>query len=1103
MTVTRTVAKTTLPDLTRAIPRPRLIRQVEGTGSRVILITGQAAQGKSTLAGQIARLPGPPGAWMHLEARDSDPVNFFLLFVDALKTVAPDLNATVHLPPPTVTLGPQAGSERIAGLSIAALEMVLARSPLRLVMDGIDVLSGSAGSLEVIERIIDALRPPSCLVLVSRETPPLKLEALRMHQELTVLTNDDLAFSASEIERFYTTLYRMPLQPAQLDRIRRTTDGWAGGLVLVWEALRHVPEAQRDDIIDHGLPEALQGDRLAYFSEAVFSGLDEATRNFLVRSAVFETLDPDLLDRYLNSEAPGRAQAILTAMVRSNLFILPFFDEKTGWGYRYNRLFRDFLLDQFQRRLSRETRRQLIARAADLLWATGNVDGAIRLFMQAEQFGKAAAGIKKIARELGARGRFADLEAWIERLPREMVDDDAWLSYYQTLGNRVSGGRKTLHAFARVFEQFENEDDRRGQLMAMAGLIETAVFIGHPAAELKHWLATARALLERESGNPYYAFAKSVLWMQVAFGTISGAGDLQQGLSACRNAMLLAGTLGNPALTVNATIIQVFGLTLNGELDAAEKLLADIVPRVSTAYPEYRCLRNIVRMELALSRGDWPRAEALCEASGEEIDRFGLLFLYPVHLDLTGRLQIHLGRYDQVVQTANHLADVATLTANPFYTGLSCRLQALRAYHQGRVDRARQWAEKAVLAIAGSLGEGIHLYRCRLIQGILACHQGALDEARRILETADAFFSRSGSHLALVETRLARSLLAARLGDRKTADRLRQAALEMAAANGYEAFSILSAEDIAAALEPVPAHPGSEPAAVARRLMRRMTVDVRPYRPATTAGSRAKGNIARDGTATLDIRTLGGFTVHRADRAAISDAQWAGKRQRLLLKAIVVNGCRDIPKEVLADALWPESSQDVALKRFKVTLHRLRRVLDPPQSPSGKSSFVLLRDNRVSLDMTRCRVDADDFLAACDRIRHLRNHDDPQQMLDACRRAIELYRGEFLPEEPYLSWADMKRAVLRDHYVRINLDTAALLERSGDLDAADERYAAAIQADPLAEQAYQRRMRLLQRQDRRNAAIKLYQTLTRILAAELDTVPDAATTAIYEDIIGP
>jgi DNA-binding SARP family transcriptional activator len=43
-------------------------------------------------------------------------------------------------------------------------------------------------------------------------------------------------------------------------------------------------------------------------------------------------------------------------------------------------------------------------------------------------------------------------------------------------------------------------------------------------------------------------------------------------------------------------------------------------------------------------------------------------------------------------------------------------------------------------------------------------------------------------------------------------------------------------------------------------------------------------------------------------------------------------------------------------------------------------------------------------------------------------------------------------------------------------------------------------MGLLQRQGRRSEALKIYRDLEKNLQAELDTVPDSATTRLYEEI---
>ncbi len=250
----------------------------------------------------------------------------------------------------------------------------------------------------------------------------------------------------------------------------------------------------------------------------------------------------------------------------------------------------------------------------------------------------------------------------------------------------------------------------------------------------------------------------------------------------------------------------------------------------------------------------------------------------------------------------------------------------------------------------------------------------------------------------------------------------------------------------------------------------------------------------------IDIRTLGGFEVRHMDGEPITSDQWSGNRQKLMLKAIVANDCRDIPKETLMDAVWLDSETAAAVGRFKITLHRLRNILEPHRTSHGRSSCISLKDNRVSLDNERCRVDVNAFLAACDTIRRHKPDEDSDAFLAACRQAADLYSGDFLPEEPYLSWVEIKRTALRERYLRVLMKMAVLWEQKYELDEAIRCCYRAIRTDPLAEHFHQRLMVLLLRQGRQSEAIKAYRTLRKRLMEELDIEPDLATKRIYREI---
>ena len=80
------IFKITPPALTAVLFRTRLLDLLEkNQAKKLILIFGQAAQGKSTLAASYAQKSKIPIAWLNLGKEESDPVNFFYLIAHSLQ----------------------------------------------------------------------------------------------------------------------------------------------------------------------------------------------------------------------------------------------------------------------------------------------------------------------------------------------------------------------------------------------------------------------------------------------------------------------------------------------------------------------------------------------------------------------------------------------------------------------------------------------------------------------------------------------------------------------------------------------------------------------------------------------------------------------------------------------------------------------------------------------------------------------------------------------------------------------------------------------------------------------------------------------------------
>jgi DNA-binding SARP family transcriptional activator/CRP-like cAMP-binding protein len=247
------------------------------------------------------------------------------------------------------------------------------------------------------------------------------------------------------------------------------------------------------------------------------------------------------------------------------------------------------------------------------------------------------------------------------------------------------------------------------------------------------------------------------------------------------------------------------------------------------------------------------------------------------------------------------------------------------------------------------------------------------------------------------------------------------------------------------------------------------------------------------------IKTLGGFQLFR-DEIPVQENEWEANQPRLLLKAIVAHRSRGVPKDVLVEALWPEVTPVSGDRNFKVILHRLRRTLEPGLDKQFGSSYIHLKANLVYLDEELCHVDLDDFFSSLRQAEKKEGEGDILSAISIYRQAVDLYSGDFLPEELYVSWIEAKRQELQTRYINVLFRVAELLEKRGNLKSATDYYKRVLLKDPTLELAYQRLMLNYSNRGMRNAAINAYDDCARILRNELGAEPDSLTTSLYKKL---
>jgi len=258
--------------------------------------------------------------------------------------------------------------------------------------------------------------------------------------------------------------------------------------------------------------------------------------------------------------------------------------------------------------------------------------------------------------------------------------------------------------------------------------------------------------------------------------------------------------------------------------------------------------------------------------------------------------------------------------------------------------------------------------------------------------------------------------------------------------------------------------------------------------------------IYRSSLSRINIETLGGFSLYRG-LTVMDEAEWDGHLPKLLLKAIVTHGARRVPKDQLIEALWPEAEPRSGENNFKITLYRLRKALEPEMDNSFGSSYIHLRSGLINLDEDLCRTDLDEFLSFYRRGEESERKGNVEAALILYNNAIDIYKGDFLPEELYTSWIDLKREELRRLYISLLNKTADIQEKRGTSRAAIDCYKKIIEIDPLSEQAYQKLMILYSNKRMKTEVIRIYKECQKALREELDTSPEALTTSIYNKVM--
>ena len=1030
---------------------------------RAVLLIAEAGYGKTTLLADFSRRTRVRVLWFRLDRGDRDWVGFLAYLVAGVRIHVPDFGtATSALLRETATSAPPL--EIVLDTFLRELGG-LPNDASALVFDDFHLVDDSPDVRHILRELLARGPERMSFVFASRREPPIRLARLRALGEVAELSTDDLRFDLAETERLFRETYEMRLEPAVLAELTRRTEGWAASLQLVRAALHERNAAQVRAFISS--LSGAEGHLYEYLAEEVIGDLPEELQDFLMRTAVLETVDV-VLGPVAGNVSEAQTRSFIEEGERHGLFGRG--GPHTRHVARAHPLVRDFLLDRLVRTLGDSGVRDIhlrVARAAERVdWriasrhylAGGNEEDAHRVLSDS---------IEAIL----ATGAYASAQELASSLSSGTLAGTAGL----VLRSRLALQRTSVQEGLRLAEE---------------------AFAIEPASTVVLLsLATARTL----------------------------AGDVQGALVASR---LLEGT-GRSQL---AEIGRVYRLTMEcsttGSLDLAAQELEELAVSLRRRANDHYL--GVTLLNLSLIRSAMGEYEAGLTAADEAIGRLSStsagVELVSARLSRASALG-YLGRMEEARAEMSATIEVASVgravelavevgqteallgqpeRAWPLMDRVSPDLTAQSDEgEQALMARALLWIRSGDLAHAkadvGQLRHGVPRSimafeaRRRLIEGLVA----ALDndpKATDLIRSGTTLARKQGARLwadygsvlsALVEGIDPSAAIVGSSHDPVVLSMLAEvvlihlSGLSLEASNQIEAEATLRPWRWREATRRMLATGSGDNKNAAAHLLEKIgePEDVQRLRDAShSLRDRAIGRLglalARRLASRVVVHDLGRVRVVIGDRTV--DGSEIRRKVLALLCLLLSKPKLVAAREEVIDSLWPDQDPASALNSLNQTVYFLRRVFESAYRDETSPGYVGQDGETIWLDS---ELVSSTSRECAQLIRSMPSEATPEGSI----ALANLYTGRFALDFAYEEWAAPHRDALHAAYLRVIERAVRSDIDSGHLNRGTFLAERAAEVDPDAEEIQAALVRLYRLSGAHAAAAETYRHYSKAM----------------------
>jgi len=247
----------------------------------------------------------------------------------------------------------------------------------------------------------------------------------------------------------------------------------------------------------------------------------------------------------------------------------------------------------------------------------------------------------------------------------------------------------------------------------------------------------------------------------------------------------------------------------------------------------------------------------------------------------------------------------------------------------------------------------------------------------------------------------------------------------------------------------------------------------------------------------IRIQMLGGFRISAGENSVAEISKRAPKLWRVLQYLIAFRH-KTVSQEELVSAIWPENQGGDPGSAMRNMMFRLRSALASSGLPFGAEMILHSGGGYSWNNLLDCTMDFEEF----EKLYNRACADDitKQARIETLLQAIDLYKGDFLPNASCEMWAMPIVSYYRAMYFKCVHVILELLLEQKSYSQAEMVCKKALLLDQFEEKIHEYHLRSLIGQEKQAAALAEYQKTTALFYEELGVNPSESLRSVYLDI---